>query len=523
MSGNVIIGIILIILCIGLAILSKAGILGDGWLDKAEKIASVVALVLALIAFINPFPQSSPPPPVENQQITIGDNSSGNIVAQSKEGDVLIGDSTISSTLIFNAPVGSVVTAETIEELTIYSGDSPEVKQRKAKQRAKLIASNILYYITNTDARLGLVETTLGEDDFGLKLDEVRSTVAPAAQEIFASAYQELITTEKINSLRQQFNSYPLATKPSPLLLELVADSEVNPSDVQFFYNQLGEIQWASETLLDDLLIITKQDSNNKDWIAYYQKRLRLSVDTLENRSELAHIAGLNIFNDLPVAYSDSDATIKLASLTHLQPHRIVDDTEATTLLTELLKESEVLSKQRAGLVEEGQNLLEQDLDEYREINKELIINPTDTWDVVVAKAISLRQFGRIDEAVDAFTKYEDFFTKTDSTAEQYAHTARQFTRQIDSLGVVDGAVYIFDVMAGSVAAKGGLAIGDILIEFNGQKVRNTNDAEAVLQNMPIGEPIEIVFLRLDKQNVFHSQKITVIAQSSLGIGLMPI
>jgi S1-C subfamily serine protease len=129
----------------------------------------------------------------------------------------------------------------------------------------------------------------------------------------------------------------------------------------------------------------------------------------------------------------------------------------------------------------------------------------------------------RIDEAVAAFDKYEAMFAETDPTAAQYAHTARHFTRQIESLGLVDGAVYIYQVAENSPAAEAGLAAGDIVVDFNKQPITNIPDIQTALQYMPVGMPIEITILRLDEQNVFHRQTITMIAQNPLGIGLMPI
>ncbi len=427
---------------------------------------------------------------------------------------------TEASTFIFNAPVGAFINQSTIEELTINAGDSPEVKQQKAEQRAKLIVSIVLEYVTRMDTRLGLVDTVLQEDDTATKLAEARSTVAPSAQEILGSAYQKHVATDKINALRQQFNSYPLVVSPESLVLELVAESQVEPSKITSFYDQLAEVQSASDALLDDMALITRRDSPDEAWITYFQQRVQLAIETLQNRSQLAHLAGLSVLNDLPPAHLNVTG---LAGLIHLTPRQTVKEVEVEKLYEQYLKEMEALSHRRAALLEEDQAGVEKDLSSYMGVNEDLTINPTDTWEMVVSKAISLRQLGRTDEAVAAFAKYEEMFAATDPTASQYAQTAQQFTRQIKALGLEDGAVYIFQRDANSPAAQAGLKVGDILIEFNGKPIRKSTDFQTVVQEMPLGKPIRITLLRRDAQKGFYRQIITITIQGSIGIGVMPI
>ena len=69
--------------------------------------------------------------------------------------------------------------------------------------------------------------------------------------------------------------------------------------------------------------------------------------------------------------------------------------------------------------MEEGKQLRNAKLERYKEINELLKTEPTDSWNEVVVKAISLRQLGRITEAVAAFSRYGEMFSKTDPTASQ--------------------------------------------------------------------------------------------------------
>jgi hypothetical protein len=94
MKSNVIVGISFAILAIILAYLSYKGILKTSWLDQADKIASVMAMVIAIIAFINPFSDNQSQP---SQQVTVGDNNKDINIGQSQTGNVNIGDTSTSA------------------------------------------------------------------------------------------------------------------------------------------------------------------------------------------------------------------------------------------------------------------------------------------------------------------------------------------------------------------------------------------------------------------------------------------
>jgi hypothetical protein len=94
MKPNVIIGIGFAVLAVILAYLSYKGILKTTWLDKADKIASVVAMIIAIIAFINPFADNQSQ---SSQQVTVGNNNRDINIGQSQTGDVNIGDTSTSA------------------------------------------------------------------------------------------------------------------------------------------------------------------------------------------------------------------------------------------------------------------------------------------------------------------------------------------------------------------------------------------------------------------------------------------
>ncbi len=422
----------------------------------------------------------------------------------------------VQNVVTINGPVGNYI--NDVQNSVVIIGDSLAVQQQKARQRAALMTGEVRYYMNNVDERLALVETALREDGFGAALATVRATVAPALQTTAAAGYRNLIANQQISVLRQQFNSYPLVASPSQLLLQLAGESELDESSLRFFYQQLGEVQWASEILFEDLAEVPTEES--EVWAAYEQKRVALAVATLKNRSALAQVSGLSLLFVLQDNYPA--ATADLTSLIQFSQALPTDPAKANQLLAQLATERASLQQQRVALVAQGEELLDQDLKIYEAISQELIIHPDDTWAQVVGKAISLRQLGHTREAVDAFVQYGQMFNGTDETAQQYADTARQFSLQMEMLGVVDGAVYIFAIEDDSMAQKAGLAVGDIVIECNEQTIHTVLDLETVLEALSTDEQVKLTYLRLDQTGILQRNNVTLNGKP-LGISFMPV
>ena len=111
-------------------------------------------------------------------------------------------------------------------------------------------------------------------------------------------------------------------------------------------------------------------------------------------------------------------------------------------------------------------------------------------------------------------------FKATDPTAVQYSRTAQQFTRQLTNLRL-EGGVYIYELIAGGAAAQAGLAVGDIVIEYNGQTIKNMKDLTAVRDSTPKSQLLKVVYLRLESDGQFSRYTATV--THPMGAGFMPI
>ena len=404
-------------------------------------------------------------------------------------------------------------------ELTIYEGDPPEVRQRKLEQAKSLIAEEVLTNVSNLDTRLSYVGTALEKDgDFEQRLRDIRKQVAPSLESNFESGYNSLIRQQEISSLRNAFASRPLYGVREPLIQVLV-DGNADAERVRAFYNSLTEVQDVSESLFQELSTAAAQTSTEPKVISHHEKRVKLAVERLINRSEVAHLSGLMVLDSLDIPLPSAQEG--LSSLQHLEPRQLIGRREANQLLAAQLEEMERLVEERASIVEEAKGLLDESLNEYAKLNEELKIQASDPWNLVVAKAVSLRQLGRTPEAVAAFSRYADMFSKEDPTAKAYSRTAQQFTIQLKSLNV-EGGVYLYEVLKDGIAEGAGLKAGDIITGYGSKAIINMNDIVIALQDAPTGDSIRLTYLRLSDDGAFQRQTVTV-GSGSLGAGMMPI
>jgi hypothetical protein len=408
---------------------------------------------------------------------------------------------------------------------TINVGDPPE-------ERSRFIAADVLYYMTNVDARLGLAQEVVLLNDIDREIESTRATISPALSEALGDQYRQLITTSHIDSLQSAWNTYPLTNEPGEALMSLLEGTGADPAEVRFFYEQLGEVQWASEMLLDTLETFANEAApaaaDDAERLEYDTERLLLAQETLQNRSTLAHLAGLDVLAALQVP--DEVIEAEFGALQHLTPRALVAPAELEQRLTDATNQAAALIARRQELVDRGEALLQGDIDGYADLEDELTVQPDDTWDIVVAKAISLRQLGRTEDAVAAFGQYGQLFTAADPTAAPYAATAQAFTRQMDEVGVVDGAVYIFTLHANSPARAAGVQVGDIIVALDAQPVRSVSDYQDAIEGAASGVPVTLDVVRMQQGGTFQQLPITIDVPANteawpglLGLGVMPI
>lgn len=175
----------------------------------------------------------------------------------------------------------------------------------------------------------------------------------------------------------------------------------------------------------------------------------------------------------------DADVVSRISGLSYLGPRSLIDKAQHKESISNYTSHYEKIILKKAELVKEKKRLRDEALDRYSRLNDMLRINPTDTWNEVVGKAISLRHLGRTADAVAAFSRYGEMFSATDKTAKNYVHIAQQFTLQMRDLGL-EGGVYLYALSDDGPAKMVGLEIGDIVITYGDRTIRNMEEIGSV-------------------------------------------
>ena len=94
MKTSTIFGIFFAVLAIFLGFLSYKKVLGDNWLDRADKVASITSLVVSVIAFAL---SSSDSATLGSRKITIGRDSNNSVLNQGDGNTITYGDTTTTA------------------------------------------------------------------------------------------------------------------------------------------------------------------------------------------------------------------------------------------------------------------------------------------------------------------------------------------------------------------------------------------------------------------------------------------
>lgn len=180
------------------------------------------------------------------------------------------------------------------------------------------------------------------------------------------------------------------------------------------------------------------------------------------------------------------------------------------------------MARQKKASDDPGQQLSRKKLEEFKRLNDQLKINQTDTWSEVIGKAISLRELGRIPDAMMTFQQYERMFSSIDPGAKSYAGTAKAFTQQMKSLKV-RGGIYLYQILDGAAAQEASLKVGDIIIEYDGKAIAKMDSLLAGLNNSHEDKANRITYLRFHPETGHFTRHIGVIKGGPFGAGFMPI
>lgn len=386
-----------------------------------------------------------------------------------------------------------------------------------------LATEEVLSNIQHLDSRLLFIAHALKLDEkdaFTIRFDSVFRAIAPGLSPNPGSNLDKLDTRTMIASLRQALNSVPLRDDFGKALVQVFinADMQHETPTIDLYLKQFREVGWAEEALFNAM----DAYADAKDTCKAQQERIALGWATVRNRAALYQLYALRLLDALAVQSPSVSATME--NLRLLNPRQPLSQKEFEKHLNTRTMEMATLVNQKAQLQSALARCRDRTLDEgIEKINKMLTIYPTDTWQEVIVKARTLRELGRLEEAVDAFIKYGQMFGNTDdTTATPYSQTAVRFTRHIRELDV-DGGVYLYAYAEKSNIHTAGVQIGDILIEAQGEKITGTDQVIRKLMNMAPGVPVELVFLRWNEErHTFEPHEYTIPSKPMGGM-FMPI
>ncbi len=486
---------------------------GD-WLDRAEKVGSLVSAIAGLGLLLFPALESS---------------SAG----KSQAGDVTIGGDFVD---------GVLITGGYVESLVINEGDSAEERERKRLEREHTILALTTRATSALDGRLVAVDATLKSDDFAERLDAVREEVAPGAAEDLSQAYDTLLAESAVGGLRTSLASEPLPELEDEYARLLVADSDVSESDFLFMLDQLNEAGRAADSLLDRLDSATRagvmtQGRRSRvarpsgsstpyvgtcqasEWEAYHLATVDLADRQLGSQSALAYLAAQAVIADVDQGVVEAAAPFR--ELQVLRPAGQMAAEEVSAALAVAAAEIERLGLEERQLLEIADELRDGDLACLARTDDELIVVDGDTWETVIGKAISLRDLGRYGEAIEAFERYGQMFGSTDPTAETYSAIAQEFTEWIAVGETPARGIYVFHVESG-LAADGVVLESDIIIGIDGREVASKEEFEAAMSDRDVDEATELVVLRFGDGR-FARLELELPPSSTFGLGVMSI
>jgi tetratricopeptide (TPR) repeat protein len=309
--------------------------------------------------------------------------------------------------------------------------------------------------------------------------------------------------------LRQAFNSRPL--KKDLVNWLYLRNAEIDDLDsyrLKAWDSYQLYVEDSTESLLKLLHeSLSDRDFQNPIYLEQYQNKITLAACKIENLSAIAYLTGLSILQQLNVKPTELELTFE--NLQYLEPREITSQTEIDLLINEKIKiEIELLSA-RGNLAMQAQTLLDRKFQEYADLNKLLEIHPTDTQAEVVGKAVSLRQFGRIEEAIEAYSKYGRMFPDAEPPTRQYVATAQAFTRQIAELDVI-GGIYIYQVFAGQLVQQAGIIVGDIITHCDRKPITNPNEMAAALTAIADDAKPILTYIRLQPEGYFTRATIAI-------------
>lgn len=383
---------------------------------------------------------------------------------------------------------------------------------REEEQRARdLVAADVREGLRRVDTQYGLLDELVSRELCEARERKRCGQPGRNGSGVFLAAlgYQKMLAANEVAMLREQIRQLALPAalpaQAAPALLRSGADAE----RIRAYYTRLEEVTESWENLAETFAHIATVGIPDEGSADHYRRRIAWRWDQVRNRSEAAYAAGTVVLASLSRQGGDESLRLVMHNLVPAPAEKGGRGRPSR---------AEQLEAEKEALHARGESLL---LEADSMVQALLQVRNTDGWAEVVGKALSLRNFGRTNEAVAAFVRYGEMFSAGDPTAPQYSRTAQAFTRAFTALGGQPG-MYVYDLSTDGSAWAGGVRVGDIIMDVNGRPTRNAQEFAATQEGMAAGTAVILSVLRLSGGGSFTRLKLQAV-RAPMGVNVMPI
>lgn len=372
---------------------------------------------------------------------------------------------------------------------------------QRADKAKRLVIKEILNNSQTLDTRLADIQFALGSlvhDDFNDTFKNTNQQLFPKEGSLLNQGYDKLILNERYNTVKQAVMSHPLKKEFGASLVDNIINSEPQVETWLFNYsNQLDQIEWSTKTLLNSINAVQPG--------AAFENHLALlntNFQSLYQHTLIAHIYGLKVINEFDIETTEA-INNQLQSLQLLKPQKLKPNKELDLLLLQPTQNLSEIIASKQDIVRKMEELRDSELDSLVEIVETLVVeDESDDMATVAGKAMSLRQFGRIEESITKFEELRRRFAPKEPQLNHYVDLAQQLSRQAKDLKI-DRGFYIMSLEEDSPLKKAGFQMGDIIVEVNNNLAYNIYDYETGFTGVNTSENVDIVYLHLEASRVF--------------------
>jgi hypothetical protein len=345
--------------------------------------------------------------------------------------------------------------------------DRLEDKLAQQSKAVRIVLADMATSLTHMDAQLGYLEEIrsciANSDRFRVESKQRADSRGLATTLPMASADY----TSVIALIRQHFNSQPLQGGVSPILASAIQDCGWEVSSVREFYDQLTKVNQAVESLFVSLAEWAVAEG---DHLAFKQKEVLLNAERVESYAQMAYLSGQRVFFPANASAPElmKEMRASLAMMKHLRPAKLMTLDELQMAEKENISRARDLLKQRQELMGELDRRTKQQTQRLHDAMGDEI-KPDDKPERVIRKALRLRDASKIDEALAAFSRFDEMFGKKEVWASNYAKTAKDFTVMFREHPI--GGLYLYEASPVGTAPES-FKVGDIILKWNGISVR---------------------------------------------------